>query len=493
MTFPATGLASAVSLIRETVHYLKLPKAPKFIANFDSATAMLRANANYLRGYDFPALGSPPLLKIPAAAVNRLPPRARLLVYLVSGWAETIPPKKLHDVDPEALSTWVSGQYPLRRYPAVAIGSSNGAATHLYCALGIPWLPQTFLIPLRQPVNPDEPKEAMRIGLDPGHELLARNPDLALHHMHDANQDRIMVRTMTYMRVKRRKLGRQYRRFLEERLPPGGTILVAECERKWPVVRISDRHVFQHGAVGGAIESEFYEGSDRVEEYLHRYNSRRRRWDSPQPNDEAPEAEWGFDPELLEDIRQIARERRYRIIRMRFPTPQSISPLAADLYRWWYRQQGIPGNRLLCESFIVMEPYWALRTGSVPFWMEFNMEPSLQAVHAYLDSNGGDDFDEIGLMLFNHGVDSVGLAKLEQWESLLRRATERGYWIGAEPQKFPLDYGQFARYQTAMKKIGARYALPEPLPVSEFEDFFARRSDRYEVALEEEAPTRRRA
>lgn len=481
-------VSSGVALLRETIHHMLMPSPPKFVANFDSATAMLRANANFLRGEDFPALGSPPLLKIPAATANWFPKKIRTGVYLFSGWNETIPPKQLDQVDPEELSSWVSQQYPNREFPAVAIGSSNGAATHLYCALGIPWLPQTFLMPVRQSVHPDEPYEAMRIGLEPGRQLLDRNPELKLHHMHDANQDRIMVRTMTYMRVKRRQLGEEYRRFLEERLPPGGTIIVTECERKWPVTRVGERHVFQHGAVGGATEEEFIEGGERVAEYLERYDSPYRKWDSPQPDEEAPEAEWGFDPELLDDIRQIASERGYRILRIRFPEPQSMSPLVADLHRWWYRQRDITTNRLLCESFIVMEPYWALRTGSVPFWMEFNMEPSLKAVHEYLDRSTTEPFEEIGLMLFNHGVEAVGLPTIDQWEALLQRATREGYWLGAQPDEFPLDYAQFARYHAHLKKIPSRHPLPLTLDLETFERFVDERRNLYDVRLEEELP-----
>ena len=49
-------------------------------------------------------------------------------------------------------------QYPRRQYPAVVVGSANGAAVHLWAALGIPWLPQTFLVPIaRSGVHPDDP------------------------------------------------------------------------------------------------------------------------------------------------------------------------------------------------------------------------------------------------------------------------------------------------------------------------------------------------
>jgi len=44
------------------------------------------------------------------------------------------------------------------------------------------------------------------------------------------------------------------------------------------------------------------------------------------------------------------------------------------------------GIRLLVESFIVMEPFWTIRTGSVPFWMVFNKLPSAEALEQYLDA-----------------------------------------------------------------------------------------------------------
>jgi hypothetical protein len=69
-----------------------------------------------------------------------------------------------------------------------------------------------------------------------------------------------MIRHMTYFRLKRLTLGRIYERFLEETLSSGGTIFLVECGLAWPTVRISERHIFQHGALGGATVEEFYRG-----------------------------------------------------------------------------------------------------------------------------------------------------------------------------------------------------------------------------------------
>lgn len=39
-----------------------------------------------------------------------------------------------------------------------------------------------------------------------------------------------------------------------------------------------------------------------------------------------------------------------------FTAPEDLSPAVADLYRDQYEQRGIPPNRLLAESFLLIEP-----------------------------------------------------------------------------------------------------------------------------------------
>jgi len=449
---------------------------------------MLRATASFLRGRDFPVLGSVPKVLAPAmrpvaAAVNWLPERAREGVYVWSGASEAIPPGKLGEVRTEEISRWVASLYPRRRYQAVAVGSSNGALVHLYAALGIPWLPQTFLVPVRRDgVHPDKPKDDLAWGKEHAPTLLEASPDFVLHHMHDANQDRLMIQRLAYFRVKLLRLGEVYERFISQSLEPGGTIFLIECRSAWPTTRISDRHVFQHGALGGATQEEFLHGSERVENYLRRYGSHRRRWDSPEPDGVSPEAEWGFEPALLEDVERFARERGYRLRRVVFEEPEDVSPLIADLYRRWYAGRGLHANRLLIESFILMEPYWALRTGSVPLWTEFGMKPSLGSVEDYLGK--AEPYDEIHAMLFSHGVESVGLPSVERWRTVTGLARKQGGFVGVDEEKFPRDYATFARYHTELKKIPARYPMPGPVTLEGLHALLQEAGERYLVRWE---------
>ena len=459
-------------------------RSPGYIANFDSATAMLRATARFLHGRSFPQLGTMPEAAMPlmgpaVGLINALPEKARERLYVRSGWGEAVSPEKLGNVRAEEVSRWMVGEYPRRHYPAVAVGSSNGALVHLWAALGIPWLPQTFLVPVRRKADPDEPRESMEWGKEQAPPLLDANPELTLHHMHDANQDRLMIERMSYFRVKRLRLGEAYERFLRDALPEGETIFLVDCRLRWPTTRVAERHVFQHGAPGGATPEEYLHGSERVERYLERYGSHRRRWDSPEPDGESPEAEWGFEPALGEDIERFADEHGYRVRRIVFEEPEDPSPLVADLYRWWYRRRGLPADRLLVESFILLEPLWTLRTGSVPFWIKFAMEPPAAALERYLDA--ADPYDEIRMMLFSHGVDSVGLAPIERWRSLVGRARRRSGFVGVDEKRYPRDFATFVRYHTELKEVSALYPRPGPLPLAGLDAFLQENGDRYRV------------
>jgi hypothetical protein len=319
----------------------------------------------------------------------------------------------------------------------------------------------------------------MEWGKKHARKLLEANPELVLHHMHDANQDRLMIQHIAYFRVKRLSLGEEYERFLEETLLPGATIFLSECRLAWPTTRVGERHIFQHGAPGGATKEEFIRGSERVEDYLARYGSHRRRWDPPEPDGERPEAEWGFAPSLRADVERFASERGYRVRRIVFEEPEHVSPLVADLYRWWYAQRGWAANRLLIGSFILMEPHWTLHTGSVPIWTEFNMEPSLERVEDYLET--AEPYEEIRAMLFSHGVESVGLPSIERWRAVTKRARKHGGFVGIDEEKFPRDYATFVRYHTGLKKIPARYPMPGPLTLGQLDAFLQETGGRYQV------------
>jgi hypothetical protein len=447
---------------------MSLRTAPWFVADFDSASAMVQASARFLHGEDFPGLGLSRRLEPLAIAVNYLPRRVRRLIYTYSGGAEAIPPARLSEIRAEEVSRWATGLYPARSFPAIAIGSSNGALVHLCAALGIPWLPQTVLIPVRQSAfAPDEPHKAMQFGAAHAPALLEANPDLQLHHMHDPNQDRLMAQRLAYFRVKRLRLGQTYERFIADRLPTGGTIILADCRLRWPTTRVGERHFFQFGGFGDASATEYRAGSERVRAFLERQKSPLRCWDPPQSDTDSPESEWGFEPALAQDVERLARERGYRILRLGFAEPDDLAAPVADLHRRWYAESGLPAHRLLVESFVLLDPCLAVRTGSVPFWTTFPIERSALALERYLAA--ADPYEEIRVALFAHGMSSIGVAPPERWRPALARARRYGAFLGTRPDAFPEDFAVFARFNRELRAIPDRHPAPDPLPLGAVE------------------------
>jgi hypothetical protein len=458
----------------------------KPVASFDSTTGMLRALARFLDGRDTPLIGQADgALEAPALALlagaNRLPLRAKQFLYAASGWSEAIPAAKAAEVRSSDLARHVIDHYPRRRYPVVFVGSSNGALVHLAAALGAPWLPQTLLIPVRRRKgHPDDATADLHHLQPSGEALLAANPDLTLHHMHDANQDRLMIAGMSYFRVKWHRLPEVYREFLTSSLAPGAALVVVECTQDWPTTRVGERYLFQHGALGGATPDEFRYGSGRVTEYLARLGSPYTRWPAPEPDGRSPEAEWGFDPALLADLEELADQKGWHLSRLRFSNPEHLSFAVADLYRRWYADRGIPTNRLLVESFLLVEPWWTLRSGSVPYWMVFNTDPSHTALSDYLDAS--DPYDEIRMTLFSHGVNSVGLAPIESWQRAIGRARKVGSFVGVDPDAYPRDFAVFARAHRALSRIRARYPMPIPLTLAAAHHLVQEDAGRHNIA-----------
>lgn len=455
---------------------IKLIRQP-YVVNFDSASSMVKALAESLRGRDFRFMGmfprwSGPGLRAVARVVNGLSEEQRKFLYSWGGTMEALTAEQLQRVSGSRIAEWVVRHYPNQSYPAVAVGSANGAALHLWAALGIPWLPQTFLLALDrgQKMDPDDPEQDMNWGAGLAPLLLENNPELQLHHMADPNQDRLMLQRMGYFRVKYRSLPEAYRRFLRRNLRPGGRILSVECELTWPAVRCGERHVFQFGGLGGLSANEYLQGSERVRRFLRNEGASRKTWHPPAPNERAPEAEWGFEPLLRTDLDQFAREEGYRLERFTFNDPQDLSPPVADLYRWWNRRRGIRERRVLVECFNLLELFQTIRTGSIPYWLVFNKEPSEISLREYLEQVG--QVDEIFILLFSHGMNSVGFVPLERWEDILKLANKRGDFIGVEKDAYPRDLGVYVRYDRELRrKISARYPEPRRLRLRDVEKF----------------------
>jgi hypothetical protein len=92
-------------------------RQPAYLANFDSATAMLKALSACLHGRDFSLLGTLPKWLRPAVrplvgVVNKASLRLQQRIYALSGGNEAVATGKLASADVERIAQWVVAQYP---------------------------------------------------------------------------------------------------------------------------------------------------------------------------------------------------------------------------------------------------------------------------------------------------------------------------------------------------------------------------------------------
>jgi hypothetical protein len=414
--------------------------------------------------------------------LNLLPETLKIKLSVTTSQGQAFKPGKLDEVDDEQIARDLVAQFPRRRYPSIAIGSSNGALVHLYAALGIPWLPQTnlMLINRDEPIEPDDMAADAEWGRELAQPLLERNPNLKLHQMNDPAQDRYMAIKMTYFRLKFLALPAAYRQFIEDCLEPGGTILVANCQNRWPATQLSDRHYFQVGGYGGITVDEYMNGGPRVEEFLRRNGSNQHRFIVPEITGEHLEAEWGFEEAMLDSIDALAARRGLKVKQIYFTDPREAARPIADFYRDWYESIGLPTNKLLVESFMLLDPYWCLRTGCVPYWAVFTGQPAYDGIDEYVRQY---DWDYIYLTLFSNIVRSIGVPPGRDWQRLAQRARRGHALLGADPEKFPFDLlSAFSFFDDAPKKIPFRYPRPAPVPLERFKQFLT--ANRCNYALE---------
>lgn len=420
----------------------------KVVASFDSASVLHAATVSALQQHAFPHLGNPPVLAALVRVAGRLPWPVLRRLYARIGGAEGIDADRLGEVDLAEVAASFADAYPGRRYPAALIGSSNGALTHLAAAMQVPWLPGTVLVPVARVADPQRPDLALEFGRRVAPALLEANPDVVLHQMHDALQDELMVARMSYFRTKWRTLPDAYAAFLGERLEPGAPVLLVEDRSTWPVTRLGDRHVFQTGGRGGSTP----------EQYLSRPFA-------PQPDDEAPEAEWGADPGFTAAVQAWCAANGHPCVVLSFEGPQDAAAPVASVLREWTAERGGDADRLLVPSFVLGDPWRTIEIGRVPFWTFFPVEPAFESLDRHLAA-ADPPYATVEVMLFQHGAHSPGVVMPDAAASLIRRHGARPRLVAVDPRRSPHDIGSLARYGPLLARV-PEAALPfRRLPVA---------------------------
>src|SRR5690606_19361875 len=120
----------------------------------------------------------------------------------------------------------------------------------------------------------------------------------------------------SYFRVKQLLLDDHYKKFMLQNLEENATIYIVDCRKSWPVTKVDERHYFQFGGLGGNTIEEYQNGSKRIEDYLKQEGSKFTKWITPPVDKLMPEAEWGFEDFMGQDIIQFAKEHGFKVKRI---------------------------------------------------------------------------------------------------------------------------------------------------------------------------------
>lgn len=403
------------------------------VADFDSATMLHAQVQAALRGDDFARLGNPLPFAAVVRAAGRLPGRAVRRLYRAIGASEALDPEVLGEVDLGAVAALLAdipGEEPL---PAVVVGSSNGAVAHLAAAMRAAWLPGTVLVPVARRGDPARPDLALEFGRRAAPPLLAANPDVVLHQMHDPAQDELMSARLAYFRVKFSRLPEAYLAALESRLAPGGAVVLVDDRSTWPVTRVGERHLFQSGGRGGLSPAEHLAHPA-----------------APPADETAAEAEWGSEPAFSDAVRDWARRAGHPLVEISIDDPQAAADPAARLLRDWTRERGGAGDRLLVPSFALADPVATFRAGLVPFWTYFAVRDALDALDAHLASSP--PYAELLVGLFQHGVASPGVIRPTDVDDVAARHGVPARTLGLRRRGWPRDIGALDRFGSRLRR-----------------------------------------
>ncbi|MDQ4117767.1 MAG: hypothetical protein M3235_12500, partial [Actinomycetota bacterium] len=131
----------------------------------------------------------------------------------------------------------------------------------------------------------------------------------------------------------------------------------------------------------------------------------------------------------------------------------------------WYLGRGEPADRLLVPSFVLGDPWRTLTTASVPYWTFFSVQPALRALDDHLARTA--PYRSVDVLLFQHGVESDGIATPEEWESTIRRHGTRPRLLALDRRRFPHDIAINARYARALDALPGAIRPWSPLPLTE--------------------------
>ena len=376
---------------------------------------------------------------------------------------------------PDILHTRLADYAPITgRFPAIVLGAGlGGAAAHLACSLGGPFLPLAFVYTLRGGAPDGNVQHYFQRSAALALRTAARLPEVLTIQHFDPVHDGWMTRFANHLRLKLLDLPEIYQEFIHRRLAPGGSLVYLDCGAEWLRYRVGPRSVFQVGGWGDLSPQDFLSASEALQSYARSAGMAHWDWRLPDfPLETGPESEWGCEAEFGEALEAFCRRHSYPLLRIRLPDPHDYSRLAFFTRQAQLLSQEIAPAGVQVETFSQFDATAALRAALLPLWLVFNTHTSLdflQQMRPYFPACRPVFFSP--LATFSSTPD---LVPWHTWAAALEGLDWR--LSGARPGHYPADTRAVVNWAQPLRAWVAAHpqSMPRPLPAGQLASILER-------------------
>lgn len=266
------------------------------------------------------------------------------------------------------------------KYPAITVGVGLGGTTaHIALGLGGPFLPQAFVLTIKNGTKNGDVNEYFHISHSTALNITKNNPDLMTIQHYDPVHDGWLVRRVNHLRLKLIDLPTEYKTFIKEKLIPGGEVVYLEGRVRWKQFRVGERNVLQVGGWGSISPEEFINGSQRLTLFSKKEKLDFSNWNlDGYPLEDGRESEWGSEPGLGEALEQFCKNEGFNFIKISFEDPNDFSKLAYYAKRSQLERDQIEPSGVIVEMFSQFDAISVEKTALLPLWLIFNTTDSLK-------------------------------------------------------------------------------------------------------------------
>lgn len=335
-------------------------------------------------------------------------------------------------------------------FPAITMGVGMGGTTaHLALALGGPFLPQAYVLTLKNGSPDGNVDHYFNLSAETARVVTEKNPGVMSIQHYDPIHDGWLTRRVNHLRLKLLQMSEVYQEYIRKNLIPGGEIVYLDGGARWKQYKVGPQNVFQVGGWGDISAEEFLNGSERIRAYCQKEGMKYSNWQlEGYPLIDGPESEWGSEPGLGESIEAFCQREGYKFTRISFEDPNDFNILTFKAVEKQLELAGRDPAGYLIEVFTQYDASAVIRSGLVPLWLIFNTNDSAEflAKMAPQMKDGKPVFFS-PLSTFSITPDLVPWVK---WEEALMGID----WINVGTRKthYPADTWTVVDWQTPLQK-----------------------------------------